>query len=76
MKRREFADAYAKESGRDISNLPYFYAFALFKNAVVAQQIYKRFKQGLTKDERFAMMIFGVRLLGEAAVRCIDTGAM
>ena len=76
LKRRELAALYAERSGRDLATLPYFYTFALFKNAVVAQQIYKRYKLGLTKDERFAMMIVGVGLLGEAAMRCIETGAM
>ena len=32
----------------------FYYAFGLFKIAVIAQQIYYRYKQGLTKDERFA----------------------
>ena len=76
LKRREIAELYAKRSGRDLASLPYFYAFALFKNAVVAQQIYKRYKLGLTKDERFAMMIMGVHLLAAAAVKCIDEGAI
>jgi aminoglycoside phosphotransferase (APT) family kinase protein len=72
--RRELLDRYASKSGRDASNVAYYYAFALFKNAVVAQQIYTRFKLGLTKDERFGMFILGVRLLGDAAVGVIETG--
>ncbi len=76
LKRRDVAALYGERSGRDLSTLPYFYTFALFKNAVVAQQIYKRYKLGLTQDPRFAMMIMGVSLLGDAAMRCIETGAM
>lgn len=75
--RREIAEAYASRR-KDISldDIRFYYAFSLFKNAVVAQQIYARFKKGLTKDERFAAMIFGVRLLSEGAVRAIETGEL
>ncbi|MFO0617468.1 MAG: phosphotransferase family protein [Polyangiaceae bacterium] len=74
--RRELLDRYVLKSGRDASNIAYYYAFALFKNAVVAQQIYTRFKKGLTKDERFGMFILGVRLLGDAAAAVIATGSL
>jgi aminoglycoside phosphotransferase (APT) family kinase protein len=46
-------------------DMHFYYTFALFKNAVVAQQIYKRWSLGLTKDERFAAMIWGVKMLAE-----------
>jgi len=40
--------------------------------AVIAQQIYKRFKHGFTKDPRLAMLIRGLRLLGEQASRAFE----
>ena len=46
-------------SGRSTTDLVFYYAFGLFKTAVIAQQIYYRFKQGLTKDPRFGAMIIG-----------------
>ncbi len=49
---------------------------SLFKVAVIAQQIYYRYKQGLTKDERFAAMIFGVQVLSKTAARAIETGSI
>ncbi len=67
--RRELAERYAELTGADISRLDFYYAFALFKTAVVAQQIYHRYKQGHTKDERFAMMIMGVHVLANEAWR-------
>ncbi len=73
--RREIAERYAAKTGRDVSDLRFHYCFALFKTAVVAQQIYKRFHQGLTTDERFAMMIVGVRLLGERALSVAEGAA-
>ncbi len=71
--RREFAEHYAKASGRSLEHLPFYRAFGLFKTAVVAQQIYARFVHGHTKDQRFAMMITGVRALAEQAEQVITT---
>lgn len=72
MTRAEVAGRYLERSGRATSHLVFFYAFGLFKTAVIAQQIYYRFAQGLTKDTRFAQMIFGVRLLAEQARTAIE----
>ena len=49
-------------------DMRFYYIFALFKNAVVAQQIYRRFKLGLTQDERFGMMIFAVGMLASTGL--------
>ena len=76
MTRKEVAATYAELTGRDIGNIQFYYVFALFKLAVIVQQIYYRYKQGLTKDERFAPLIYVVGALGHRAVECIETGAM
>ncbi len=76
MTRRELAERYADKTGRDLSRIVWFYCFGLFKTAVVLQQIYYRYKQGLTKDERFAPLIMGVRLLVDRAVEAIDRDAI
>jgi aminoglycoside phosphotransferase (APT) family kinase protein len=57
----ELIDRYAARSGRDVSGLRFFEVFALFKIAVVIQQIYYRFVKGQTDDPRFAN--FGDRVL-------------
>jgi aminoglycoside phosphotransferase (APT) family kinase protein len=76
MTRREVVARYAERSGRDVADAVFFYAYGLFKTAVVAQQIYYRYAQGLTQDPRFAAMLHGVRLLSEQARRAIDAGAL
>jgi aminoglycoside phosphotransferase (APT) family kinase protein len=43
----------------------WYHAFGVFKIAVIAQQIYARYRRGLTTDERFARLGDAVRLLGE-----------
>jgi aminoglycoside phosphotransferase (APT) family kinase protein len=76
LTRRELAERYASRAGRRIDNLLFYYCFALFKTAVVAQQIYARYKQGLTHDERFAMMIIGVKILADRAVEAAGRGSI
>ncbi len=76
LTRREFADRYAEQSGRDLSNILYYYVFGLFKNAVVIQQIYGRYQQGLTKDERFAGLLAGVQALSTIGAKAVETGRL
>lgn len=74
--RAELAAIYAKASGRDLSNLPYYRAFGLAKVAVIAQQIYYRFRQGLTQDPRFGALVPAIRLLGVEALRGLEQEAI
>ncbi len=68
LTRQAFADRYAEKSGRDVSGVLYYYVFGLFKNSVVLQQIYSRYKKGLTSDPRFAGAANGCpRLVGQGA---------
>lgn len=65
----ELADRYLSKSGLTGADIPWFEGFALWKTAVVLQQIYIRFLRGQTRDERFAAL--GPRvpeLLEKAAV--------
>ena len=72
LTRQEFAHRYAEGSGRDITNLLYYYVFGLFKNAVVLQQIYGRYKKGLTNDPRFAGLLTGVQILSQEGVKAVE----
>jgi aminoglycoside phosphotransferase (APT) family kinase protein len=74
--RKEFAEVYARASGRDVSDMHWYYAFAIAKLAVVLQQIYYRYHHGLTQDERFAGMNQGVRLLAERVAGVIEKGSL
>ncbi|MBR2648579.1 MAG: phosphotransferase family protein [Sediminibacterium sp.] len=67
-KRHELIEAYAAKTGRDLSDINFYYVFGLFKNAVIAQQIYHRWKQGHSSDPRFGQLIHMVKMLGEKAV--------
>lgn len=74
--RKEFAEAYAEKSGRDVSDMHWYYAFAIAKLAVVLQQIYYRYHHGFTKDERFAGMGQGVAMLAQRAAQVIEKGSL
>ncbi len=55
---------YAARSGRDLTAIRFYETFALFKIAVVVQQIFYRYSRGQTDDPRFAT--FGDRVLSLA----------
>jgi aminoglycoside phosphotransferase (APT) family kinase protein len=74
--RREFAERYFERSGRPPVNLVFYYAFGLWKNSVVLQQIYYRWRKGITSDARFAQLIFGARMLAEQARLAIQRGTI
>jgi aminoglycoside phosphotransferase (APT) family kinase protein len=76
MTRAELAALYAARTGRPLDHIVFYYAFGLFKTAVVAQQIYWRWKQGLTRDPRFEPFLLAVAALCEQAAAAIDRGSL
>ena len=76
LNRQAFADRYAERSGRDLSAILYYYVFGLFKNSVVMQQIYARWKKGLTQDKRFAGLLLGIESLSATAERTLERGTL
>jgi aminoglycoside phosphotransferase (APT) family kinase protein len=73
LSRRELVEYYGQTTGRDVSNMLFYYVYGVFKVAVIAQQIYARYVRGLTQDSRFAGFNLMVAGLGLAAARAIDT---
>ena len=71
--RSEIVELYAQKSGRDIQNIVFYYAFGLFKIAVIAQQIYYRYSKGLTTDPRFANLNKASELCCNLALISIKT---
>jgi aminoglycoside phosphotransferase (APT) family kinase protein len=72
--RRELAARYAEQTGVKLDEILFYYVFGTFKIAVIAQQIYARFKKGATADRRFANFNHFVRALGQIAARAIESG--
>jgi aminoglycoside phosphotransferase (APT) family kinase protein len=76
INRAELVRVYGEASGRDVSDAPFYYAFGLFKVAVIAQQIYARHVQGLTADPRFGGLGAVVTALGGAAANVTVSGQL
>ncbi len=76
LTRAELLERYARQTGRDVSNIVFYYVFALFKVAVIIQQIYYRYYHGLTKDTRFASMGEVTKMLLRAGLRAAEKKAI
>jgi len=72
ISRQEFVNRYAEKSKRDVSNILFYYIFGLFKNAVIAQQIYSRWKQGFSKDPRFEGLVMVINSLAKYGVDSLN----
>jgi len=74
LTREEFVHHYAQKTGNDVSPIAFYLAFARFKLAVIVQQIYYRYHQGLTQDARFAAMPATIQMLLRASLRTAQSG--
>ena len=72
ISRGRLVEMYTDASGRDTSNILFYYVFGTFKIAVIAQQIYARYLKGSTRDGRFVHFDRFVGALGMIASRAID----
>ena len=70
--RQDLSDMYAEASGRDLSNILFYYVFGTFKIAVIAQQIFARYSKGFTGDARFARFDRFVAALGTISATAIE----
>jgi aminoglycoside phosphotransferase (APT) family kinase protein len=68
LTREEIIERYEKATGRDLSQIVFYETFARFKVAVVIQQIYFRYVQGQTQDERFRNFDVLVKQLTQEAL--------
>lgn len=72
--RVRLVEIYAEKSGRDVSDILFYYIFGTFKIAVIAQQIYFRFVKDFTRDRRFAAFNIFAAALGKIALDAIGRG--
>ena len=71
MTTAEIADRYAAATGLDVSRADWYRALALFRIAVICQQIFIRYVRGQTSDERFAGLGALVPPMAEAGLGLI-----
>jgi len=71
MPKSEVRQWYADRSGLDLSNVQFYEALALFRIAVIIEQIYARYVAGQTSDSRFAAFEPIAPLLAAEAFRLL-----
>ena len=76
LTRAQLVERYAAITGRDVGQMVFYLAFARFKVAVIIQQIYYRYAQGLTQDARFAELPKRIHALLRASWHCAESGTI
>ena len=76
LTRAQLVERYAAATGFDPGDIRFYLTFARFKVAVIIQQIYYRYAQGLTQDERFAEMPKRIHALLRASWHCAESGTI
>jgi len=72
MTKREVVDRYATSTGFDVERLAYYEGLALFRIAVILEQIYARYAAGQTKDDRFAAFEPAAPILARSALAALE----
>ena len=72
--RRELADRYGRATGRDLSELPYYLAFARWRGACISEGVLNRYKQAVMGEVDFDLdaMALSVELSVNAARDALD----
>lgn len=65
--RAEILERYGERTGLDLTRVTFYEVFAVFKLAVVLQQIFYRYRRGQTDDPRFASLDVRVEWLADVA---------
>jgi aminoglycoside phosphotransferase (APT) family kinase protein len=73
MTKDEVVERYAARTGFDLSNIHFYEALALYRIAVIIEQIYARYAAGQTADERFARFEPLAPILAAAAREILET---
>jgi len=68
LAKSEVVERYAAITGFDVTNIDYYEGLALYRIAVIIEQIYARYAAGQTSDHRFARFEPLAPLLAKAAV--------
>jgi aminoglycoside phosphotransferase (APT) family kinase protein len=72
MAKAEVIERYSAATGFDLSVIRYFEGLALYRIAVIIEQIYARYTAGQTSDDRFAAFEPLAPILAAAAVGTLN----
>jgi aminoglycoside phosphotransferase (APT) family kinase protein len=65
LTRKGVLKRYQQQTNMNVDGILFYYIFGCFKVAVIGQQIYSRYKKGLTKDPRFGALIHVIEACGK-----------
>ena len=71
LTREEVVITYAAERNIPVPDMVFYFVFGSFKIATIVQQIYARYKQGITSDQRFSQLIDVVNACANNAQKAI-----
>lgn len=74
--RAEIVERFSQRTGINVNNIDFYFCFGLFRLAVIGQQIYYRYVQGLTRDKRFAALIDKTYSLRKMCERVITQSSL
>jgi aminoglycoside phosphotransferase (APT) family kinase protein len=72
LSKDEVLERYATRTGFAVGDVAFYEAFAMFRIAVIVQQIYIRWLRGQTSDERFSMLGMIVPPIAETALGMLE----
>ncbi len=61
--RAEIVARFSERTGLSVAKFDFYFCFGMFRLAVIGQQIYYRYHQGLTRDPRFGRLVDKVHSL-------------
>jgi len=71
LTRQEVVEYYLEKTGYKCESFTFYEVYGMFRLAVIMQQIYKRYYEGLTKDPRFASFADSARYLEQRCLKLI-----
>ena len=72
LSKGEIVERYAAATGFDLEHIRYYEGLALYRIAVIIEQIYARYVAGQTTDERFVRFEPLAPILATAALETLE----
>lgn len=76
LTRNQLVERYSERTGLAIGSFDFYFCFGIFRLAVISQQIYYRLYHGQTKDDRFQVLSYGVRIFEHTARELIERSSL
>jgi aminoglycoside phosphotransferase (APT) family kinase protein len=67
-------ERYAERTGLDLSTIAWYHGFAIWKIAIIRQQLYNRYQRGESNDARLASFADSVEASGNEALALLERG--